>query len=450
MPQVGVSYKQRTLAESWDAIVIGSGIGGLATAALLAKYGKKRVLVLERHYTAGGYTHTFTRPGYEWDVGVHYIGQVGPKGPLRPVFAAITGDKLEWAPLPDVYDRILLGGRSYDFVSGTKRFAERMKAYFPSEAKAIDRYIARVRAAVHVAPLYYADRAIPQMASRVAGPLLRAPFLRYAGRTVAEELGSLTKNRELIGVLTGQFGDYGLPPSQASFAMHAAVAHHYFEGAFYPVGGAGEIARHAEPVIGSAGGALVVSAEVEEVLVERGRAVGVRMVDGRTLRAPIVVSDAGLALTYGRLVPPELRPQLDWEGATPSASNLCLYVGMQHTAKELGLAGTNLWIYPGPDHDDNVAKFLADPQAPFPVVYLSFPSAKDPSFEDRCPGRSTLEMVTLAPYAWFSRWEGSRWKKRGGDYDALKARWTERLLQVLYEHVPTVRGKVDVAELSTP
>src|SRR6516225_3415701 len=64
------------LDQSWDAIVVGSGIGGLATAALLSRYAGKKVLVLERHYIAGGYTHVFHRPGYEWDVGLHYVSQV--------------------------------------------------------------------------------------------------------------------------------------------------------------------------------------------------------------------------------------------------------------------------------------------------------------------------------------------------------------------------------------
>jgi monoamine oxidase len=73
---VGSSCKQNSVPDEWDAIVIGSGIGGLGTAALLAKHGGKRVLVLERHYVAGGFTHTFHRPDYEWDVGVHYVGQV--------------------------------------------------------------------------------------------------------------------------------------------------------------------------------------------------------------------------------------------------------------------------------------------------------------------------------------------------------------------------------------
>ena len=75
--RIGTSYKQHPgLAESWDAIVIGSGMGGMTAAATLSKLAGKRVLVLERHYTAGGFTHTFRRPGYEWDVGVHYIGDV--------------------------------------------------------------------------------------------------------------------------------------------------------------------------------------------------------------------------------------------------------------------------------------------------------------------------------------------------------------------------------------
>jgi all-trans-retinol 13,14-reductase len=72
-------------------------MGGLATAALLSKYAGKRVLVLERHYVAGGYTHTFKRPGYEWDVGLHYIGQVfDPDSDVRKAFDYLTDASLTW------------------------------------------------------------------------------------------------------------------------------------------------------------------------------------------------------------------------------------------------------------------------------------------------------------------------------------------------------------------
>ena len=93
------SYKRWSGDDSFDAIVVGSGIGGLGAAALLAKYGKKRVLVLERHYAIGGFTHTFHRPGYEWDVGVHYLGDLEPGGMLRSVFDEVSDAKLEWADM---------------------------------------------------------------------------------------------------------------------------------------------------------------------------------------------------------------------------------------------------------------------------------------------------------------------------------------------------------------
>ena len=85
-----------------DAIIIGSGIGGLATAAILAKEGKK-VLVLEQHDLAGGNLHTFTDKGYEFDTGVHYIGgQIGQKcAQLRNMLDYTSDGKVEWEPMDD-------------------------------------------------------------------------------------------------------------------------------------------------------------------------------------------------------------------------------------------------------------------------------------------------------------------------------------------------------------
>ncbi len=110
MIRIGQSYKKQPPEGDYDAIIIGSGVGGLATAALLAKHGGKRVLVLERHYMPGGFTHVFRRRGYEWDVGVHYIGGVGDRrSATRRLFDHITDGSLEWAPMGEVYDRIILG-----------------------------------------------------------------------------------------------------------------------------------------------------------------------------------------------------------------------------------------------------------------------------------------------------------------------------------------------------
>ncbi|MFZ3333850.1 MAG: NAD(P)/FAD-dependent oxidoreductase [Candidatus Acidiferrales bacterium] len=449
------SYKQHQLEVIWDAIVVGSGIGGLAAAALLSAEAGKKVLVLERHYTAGGYTHSFHRPGYQWDVGVHYIGEVhDPASQVRRVFDYMTDGQLAWARIPDVYDRMVFADRSYDFVAGLDHFRDHMKQYFPRDAAAIDRYIAAVLAAAKSSGAYFAEKAIPRPAARLAGGLMRRGFLRWASRTTADVLASITDNRELIGVLAGQWGDYGLPPAQSSFGVHAIIAAHYFGGASYPIGGAARIADTMAPLIQRHGGDIVVSADVAQVILEGNQAAGVRMADGRDLRAPLVISDAGAHNTFARLIAQPnaaVAPVLEeLRGIPPSMAHLSLYVGVKQTAAQLGLAGTNLWIHESYDHDANVARSAADPDAPFPVLFISFPSAKDPEFAQQHPGRATLEVVTMAPYDWFTHWEDTRWKHRAGDYDAFKQQLAARLQAALERHVPQVRGKIDYAELSTP
>ncbi len=450
-----VSYKQHPLDDRWDAIVIGSGIGGLTTAALLSKYAGKKVLVLERHYTAGGYTHSFNRPGYSWDVGVHYIGELqDPASPLRAAFDHLTGGQLEWAPMPDVYDRITMGGRTFEFPTGSERLRARLKDYFPAEAEAIDGYLAAVQSAQKASRLYFAEKAIPRPIALLAGRFLRAPFLRWASQSTLDVLHRFTQNEELIAVLTAQWGDYGLPPAQSSFGIHAIVAAHYFDGASYPVGGASRIAETIAPAIEGKGGKVVVSADVQEIIVQNGRATGVRMADGREFHAGLIISDAGARNTFQRLIReplPVLRPVLnDLDRVPSSLAHLSLYIGVKQSARELGLNGTNLWIYPSQHHDANLARFLSDPSAPFPVLYISFPSAKDPEFERNHADRATLEAVVFAPYEWFTRWEDSRWKRRAEEYDAFKQSLADRIRREVERNVPAVAGKIDHAELSTP
>ena len=452
---IGQPYRKHDPSEPCDAIVIGSGLGGLAAAAMLARHGGKRVLVLERHYMPGGFTHVFRRRGYEWDVGVHYIGRVADrKSSLRRMFDHLTDGRLDWAPMGEVYDRIVLGDESYDYVAGPERFAARMKEYFPAEARAIDRYMTLIHKVPKWSSLYFGEKVVPEAVATVAGPLMRYPFLRWARRTTREVLEGLTGDRQLIGVLTGQYGDYGLPPAQSSFAMHAVLTRHYMRGGFYPVGGSAEIAAGVAPLIEEAGGKILYQAEVKEILVVGEQAYGVRMADGSELTAPVVISDAGAANTYSRLLP---RPVAEAHGLIQrlrrlkaSEGHACLYIGLRGTAEELGLPKHNFWIYPGPDHDANVEAYQRDPEAPLPLVYVSFPSAKDPTFDSRFPGRSTIELVTFAPFERYMPWFESEWRKRGEGYEALKSRLSERLLEALYGQLPHLRGRIDYQELSTP
>jgi all-trans-retinol 13,14-reductase len=453
---IGVPYQQSRLDAAFDCIVIGSGIGGMGAAAILAKAAGLRVLVLERHYTAGGFTHVFHRPGFEWDVGVHYVGQVHKRGsPTAAMFDYVTEGRLAWNPMPDVYDRVSIDGLRFDYVSGKDRLRQALIQAFPREQRAIDGYFQAIERCVRGMPLFFAEKALPPVLARLLGSGLRAPFLRFARRTTGQLLDGLGPSRALKAVLTAQWGDYGLPPSLSSFGMHAVLAQHYFDGAAYPVGGASRIAASLLPTIERAGGTVVVNAEVDHILVEGARAVGVRMRDGRDLRAATIVSDAGIRTTLERLLPEgtslEATHAAERVRRIPSSSgHLCLYVGLAPAPDAPPLDASNLWIHPGVDFDRNWSEFIADPEAPFPFLFISFPSAKDPSFNERYPGHQTIEVVTAAPFEQFAKWADTTWKKRGEDYDAVKERLTSRLLAELYRHVPQAARATATCELSTP
>lgn len=450
------SYKKKPkLLEQYDSIVIGSGMGSLTTAAILSKEGQ-RVLVLEKHYTAGGFTHIFKRKGFEWDVGIHYIGEVQrPNSAVKKLFDYISDGKLEWADMGEVYDKIIVGDEHFDLVKGTENFKNQMKSYFPEESDAIDAYIDLVFEAVRTVRGFFASKAVPKLIGKLMGGKMKKPFYKFSDKTTYEVLKSITNNELLIKVLCGQYGDYGLPPKQSSFVMHATVARHYFSGGSFPIGGSSRIVETADPVIEKSGGTILINAPVEEILIEGKKAIGVKMSDGKIFKAKNVISGAGILNTYGKLLPERIRSKHQLQSKLSkvkrSVAHACLYIGLEGSPEELDLPKTNYWIYPKDlDHDACVERYLNDINSEFPVVYISFPSAKDPDWNRRHPGKSTIDIITLVPYERFDRWKETSWMKRGEEYDSLKESISNRLLEVLYKYMPQVEGKVSHFELSSP
>ncbi len=431
-----------------DAIVIGSGMGGLATAAILARTRGMRVLVLERHWRAGGFTHTFSRPGgFTWDVGVHYVGEdVVRPGMARDVFEVATGGAVSWTKMPDPFERLVFPGFELEIRSGRERFVEDLARAFPAEAKAIRAYVRDVQRAASATAILGVRGTAPAPIAAAVG-LLLGGRLRLARRTTGEVLDARFRDDRLKAVLGARWGDHGLPPSRSAFLAHAVITAHYLGGGYYPVGGARVIADGAERVIADAGGGVRVRAEVERVLVRNGRAVGVRLVGGEEIHAPIVVSDAGARATFLKLLPPEVpipfRPAL--ERAERGMAHVSLYVGLSASPERLGVRGENFWIHDELDQDSLWRRRSEAVSGKAPHVYLSFPSMKDPRAHAH-----TAEVVTAVDAAEFAAWAGTAWKKRGAEYEALKERIAEGLLDAVERRLPGFRALVAYRELSTP
>jgi phytoene dehydrogenase-like protein len=287
------------------------------------------------------------------------------------------------------------------------------------------------------------------MVPRPVEPLLRWTQRltgRLAKRTTGAVLAARFRSPELRAVLASQWGDYGLPPSQSAFAVHAQIVSHYLQGAWYPEGGAARIARTFEKGIERAGGSILVAQEVLEILTDGSKAIGVRVLDRRgplpverVYKAPIVISGAGAAITFERLLPTEgeigtrtaaLRG--DIQQLSGGLSAVTLYLRLKADPRSIGVQGENHWINTTFEHDDTTAQSRSVLEGSPRSIYVSFPSikAKDEQFH-------TAEIIAFVDERAFAQWRDRPKGNRGADYSALKQRIGDGLLRLVLRSIKT-------------
>lgn len=449
-----------------DVAIVGSGLGGLVAGALLAKAGLS-VAVFEAHYTAGGCATQFSRgpkrARYHFDVGLHYVGDCGEGGAIPTMLRDAGVSGVRFRPMdPDGFDRLVFPDHELRIPADVGLYRDRLVDMFPRERRAIDRYVRLVRAVMR-ATRQMERRGRPRLTEvvplAIAG-LRLAPHRSSTMQAVFESIGM--RDPRLRALVLGQSGDYGLPPSRVSALLHMGLAGHYFRGAYYPEGGGQVIADGLAARIEALSGTVHLRTPVERILVEGGRAVGLRLEAKagdapRDVRADLVISNADYKRTLLDLVGREHLPAgvaARTERAEMAAAIFMTFLGVR--GELAGMGAHNIWQFDSYDMEAFYRDDLARPITP-QGCYVTSATHKDPAnARHHAPsGVTSVEVMTLVPSA-LSRFGATRgsaldWSyTESSAYVETKRRVEEDMIARLDRLFPGAAERVVFRESATP
>jgi all-trans-retinol 13,14-reductase len=435
----------------WNAIVIGSGMGGMAAAAALSKTGHK-VLLLEQYQTLGGLTHSFSREGFTWDAGIHYLSHIAPDDRMRIILDWLSDTPIEFTSMGAVYDNLHIGDAPPLQLSRPFEAQERdLKDRFPGEAKAIEAWTAALREGQETMPKIFPTRAMPELLAGAMNWWNGRAIERWCRRTTRQVIDEITDNPDLAAAFAAQWFDHGGRPSKASFAMHALISGSYLQsGAWYPVGGGAAFAEHILPTITAGGGEARACTRVETLLFDGDRVVGVKTAEGEEIRADVVISNIGARETVNHLLPADCGHD-DWiaeiRALPPSVAHFSLFMGFEGDVEDAGATRSNHWLYPNGEVD---AVWTDAPEGTPPGMFVSFASLKDPSHDPGPKQKHAGEIVAWTDWSTVARWADTSSGERGADYQAFKARVEDVMFAQFKAYFPELAELVVLRELSTP
>ena len=437
-----------------DTLIIGSGAAGLSAAICLSRAGQN-VLVLEQHDVPGGWCHSFLLNGQRFSPGVHYIGMMEKGEPTSALYEGlgIANDLTFFRMNPGGYEHIHIGSRKTDLPAGLDNLVESLSQQFPHEKKGLKKYLRMVRAVSDQLQFIVNMRGFWDNITVV----YRTRFLgKYGLFSLKRVINWFIKDPQLQQVLNAQCGDHGLPPSMASFPLHCAVMDHYFNGAYYPMGGGAGIVKAMTKAISKHGGEVRTRQRVKKIILEDSgngkRAVGVELAGGEVIRAKQIISNADPDKTFLEMVGEEnlsgkLRKRL--ANTTYSVTSLLFFLTVDMEVRPAMDSG-NIWMLKDEDVDDIYRKMVADDiltDDEFPGLFISCTTLKDPpSFNGRY---HNIEMVTFIDYKTFEKFK-SEGAMKSPEYLAAKKRICEKMLNSLEKILPGVRDNIVQMELGTP
>lgn len=456
---------------TFDAIVVGSGMGGMTAAAYLAAAGK-RTLVLEAYDVIGGCTHAFRRAGkWEFDVGVHYLGDCGPNGQIPTILRGVGLDKkIEFRPLdPNGFDTIVFPDLTLKIPRGWDNYQHNLIEAFPAEARKIRRVVAILRRI---------GTSIDH--SRTPASLLgNAKFLLAAGIHAPWAMVPLTQllnahrlTSRLKAAMSVQYGTYASPPHRTPVAVHAFMLQNFLsDGAWFPKGGGQVLSARLGEVVVANGGQIRTRSAVRRILVADKTVTGVELDDGSRFTAPIVVSNADIKKTYLELVGRKhLRATTiaRAQRLRMSQSFFNCYLGVDIDLSSR-IDNTNFYSVPTAEDVTSLFQDLAENKAGYTKderieqarkrlpAYVSVTTTKDPDNPHGAPaGSSVLEVMTLAP-AEPEFWGLAEWPAVGDDsyqrnpeYLRMKEGFIELMIARVAEVIPGIEEHIVWREGATP
>jgi len=437
--------------EEFDTVIIGSGVGGLATAICLSRAGQK-VLVLEQHDVPGGWCHSFTLKGQRFCPGVHYIGLVDKGQSTSELYEGlgIANDLVFFRMNEKGYEHCWIENERINMPAGIEALHESLSQRFPKERKRLKQYLSLIRKVSHEIDL------LPKMRG-LWDNLTIAFRTRHMGKyglfSLKRVIDWHIRDPLLKAVLNVQCGDHGLPPGKASFPVHCGVMNHYFDGAFYPMGGGGGIVKAMTNAIKRHGGEIRTKQRVRKIIIKNREAIGVLLEGGEQILAKRIVSNADPSITYLELAGKEnlsarLRKKLF--KTKYSVTSLILFLTLDLDVTRAGLDSGNIWMVKD-QNLDNVFNELTGNDIvsgdEFPAVFISCTTLKDPaSFNGR---HHTVEVVTFIDYESFHSFHFKA-DYHSDAYTLQKEKITQKLMNSLEKVIPGAKQHIVQVELGTP
>jgi len=447
-------FSMKKIPTDLDVIIIGSGMGGLTTAGLLSRTGKK-VLVLEQHTIAGGSTHTYEDFGYEFDTGIHYIGNIKKR---EKILNLITKNKIKWQQLGKeqnyVYDNLIIDDDKYPIRAGYENLINDLSKWFPKEKGAITKYMELCKTVSKI-DLHFMIKIIkPRCLANIINYFHNKTFYEYSQISVKKMLDRYFTNPRLKAIIGGMSIDGGPPPKKQSFYIHASIVNHFAEGAYYPVGGCSIFANEISKQLFERGSRVLVNAPVNNIIISNGKACGVRVKNKYNIYAKTIVSDIGIRNTYKKLIDQNLEESKYFDNVLNNiSSNISynfIFIGMKKNGEELGLKTNNIYMWPETSFDDSVDKYENDPfnENSKPPIFIASNSMKDPIWKKRFPNKSVISAISWSNTNMFNT-NGIPRKRKDPKYTKNKEIVENVLLEAIFKHYPKVKNNIHCKSTST-